>query len=180
MDDKKLQRTVRLFCQAVSLRVFKPALDKLSDEDLTLVQLSCIRFAHLHPESSVGMIADGLGISNAAAAKLIDRLVKKGLLIREEDSRDRRVLKIKLTETGQNILESLCLMEDQYFVSVLRRMPSKSLQNLECGIVDFLKVALEKPEQVDEICLKCGWNHELDCVGNLRYRELTGKDKEKV
>ncbi len=180
MESKKLQRTVRLFCQAVSSRVFKPALDKLTDEDLTQVQLSCIRFAHLHPESSVGMIADGLGVSDAAAAKLIDRLVKKGLLIREEDSQDRRVLKIKLTEAGQNMLESVCSMEDSYFASVLRQMPSKSLQDLEHGIVDFLKVALEKPEQVDEICLKCGWSHELDCVGNLRYRELTGRDKEKV
>jgi len=180
LDEKQLERTVRLFCQAVSSQVFKPALDKLADDDLTQVQLACIRFACLHPEPSVGMIADGLGVSNAAAAKLIDRLVKKGLLIREEDSRDRRVLKIKLTEAGQDMLERVCSMEDQYFGSVFQQMSSESRQDLECGIVAFLRVVLEKPEQVDEICLKCGYSHEFDCIGNLRYRELAGKDKEKV
>lgn len=179
MEEVKLQRTVRLFCQAINWLIFKPALGKLTDEDLTQVQLSCIRFAHLHPEPSVGLIADGLGVSDAAAAKLIDRLVKKGLLIREEDPQDRRVLKIKLTETGCKMLESVCSMENEYFGSVFKRMSVKSLQDLERGIVEFLKIALEKPEQVDEICLKCGWSHELDCVGNFRYRELTGRDKEK-
>lgn len=180
MEEKELQRTIRLFCQAINSLVFKPALEQLTDEDLTQVQLSCIRFTHLHPDPSVGMIADGLGISDAAAAKLIDRLVKKGLLIREEDPQDRRVLKIKLTEAGQKVLESVCSVENENFASILRQMPPKSLRDLERGIGDFLKIALAKPEQVDEICLKCGWSHELDCAGNLRYRELTGEDKEKV
>lgn len=179
MEKDELQRTVRLFCQAINWLIFKPALDKLIDEDLTQVQLSCIRYAHLHHDPSVGMIANGLGVSDAAAAKLIDRLVKKGLLIREEDPRDRRVLKIKLTEAGHKMLESVCLMENEYFESILKRMSTKSLQDLEHGIVEFLKVALEKSEQVEDICLKCGWSHELDCVGNLCYRELTGRDKER-
>ncbi len=178
--DEKFQRTVRLFCQAVMSRVFKPALDQLTNEDLTQVQLSCIRFAHLHPEPSVGMIADGLGVSDAAAAKLIDRLVKKRLLTREEDPEDRRVLKIKLTEAGQKLLERACSLEAEYFSSIFRRMPLESLMELERGVISFLKTALEKPEQVDEICLKCGWNHDLDCIGNRRYRELTGRDKDEV
>ncbi len=178
--EEGLQRTVRLFCQAVLFRVLKPALDELANEDLTQVQLSCIRFAHQHPECSVGMIADGLGVSDAASAKLIDRLVKKHLLTREEDPHDRRVLKIKLTPDGLKLLNRICSLEAQNFASILQRMPPESMTALERGLVDFLKAALEKPEQVDEICLNCGWSHDLDCPGNLRYRELTGRDKEKV
>ncbi len=178
--EEKLQRTLRLFFQTIGSRIFKSALGELSDEDLTQVQLSCIRFAYLHPEPSVGMIAEGLGVSDAAAAKLIDRLVKKSLLTREEDPHDRRVLKIKLTAAGQKLLENICSVETEYFLSIFQRMPQKSLLDLERGVVEFLKAALKKPEQVDEICLKCGWSHELDCVGNIRYRELTGHDKEKV
>lgn len=180
MEEEKLQRTLRLFCQTIGGRVFKSALEDIAEEDLTQVQFACIRFVHLHPEPSVGMIADGLGVSDAASAKLIDRLVKKGLLTREEDPQDRRVLKIKLTNNGQGLLESVCSVETKFFESIFKQMPSKTLLELENGITGFLKVALEKPEQVDEICLKCGWSHELDCVGNLRYRELTGNDKEEV
>ncbi len=180
MKEEQFQRIARLFCQAVLSRVLKPALDELAKQDLTQVQLSCIRFVHQHPESSVGMIADGLRVSAAAAAKLIDRLVKKNLLTREEDPHDRRVLKIRLTPEGLKLLENVCSLEAEFFTSILKRMPSESLTGLEHGMADFLKAALENPEQVDEICLKCGWDHDLNCPGNLRYRELAGHDKEKV
>lgn len=178
--EERFQRTVRLFSQAVLYLVLKPALDELAKQDLTQVQLSCIRFTHHHPEASVGTIADGLGVSAAAAAKLIDRLVKKDLLTREVDPQDRRVLKIKVTPEGQKLLKSICSLETEFFTTILKRMPPDSLEALERGIVNFLKAALENPEQVDEICLKCGWSHDLDCPGNLRYHELTGHDKEKV
>ena len=180
MTDEQFQRTVRLFSQAVLSRVLKPALDEMTKQDLTPVQLSCIRFTHHHPEASVGMVADGLGVSAAAAAKLIDRLVKKGLLTREEDPQDRRVLKIKLTPEGQKLLETICSLETEFFTSIIKRMSPDSLKGLELGMVDFLKAALENPGQIDQICLKCGWSHDLDCPGNLRYRELTGHNKEKV
>lgn len=178
--EEQFQRTVRLFCQTVLFRVLKPAIDEFAKQDLTQVQLSCIRFVHQHPEPSVGMIADGLGVSDAAAAKLIDRLVKKHFLTREEAPQDRRVLKIKLTQEGLKLLESICSLEAEFFASILQRMPPESLSALEHGIVDFLKAALEKPDQVEEICLKCGWSHDLGCPGNLRYRDLTGHNKEKV
>ncbi|NLY73966.1 MAG: MarR family transcriptional regulator [Firmicutes bacterium] len=179
--DEGLQRTTRLFCQAVLFRVIKPALEMFtSEEDLTQVQLSCIRFVHRHPEPSVGMIADGLGVSDAAAAKLIDRLVKKQLLIREEDPKDRRVLKIKLTEAGEKLLEGVCAAESNNFAKILKRMPTESRLALEKGMTAFLTAALEKPEHIDEICLKCGWSHDLDCPGNVRYRDLTGHDKGEV
>lgn len=180
MEEENLQRVLRLFNQAIGWRIFKLALDELVEEDLTQVQFSCIRFVHLHPEPSVGMIADGLGVSDAASAKLIDRLFKKGLLTREEDSHDRRVLKIKLTDTGEKLFESVCSLETKFFESIFKQMTPETLSDLESGIVGFLNAALEKPEQIDEICLKCGWDHELDCVGNLRYRELTGIDKVNV
>jgi DNA-binding MarR family transcriptional regulator len=180
LKKERFQRITRLFCQAVLFRILKPALDELTKQDLTQVQLSCIRFVRQHPEPSVGMIADGLGVSNAAAAKLTDRLVKKGFLTREEDPHDRRVLKIKLNPEGLKLLEKVCYLESEFFTSILERMTPESLTKLEQGMEAFLKAALNNPEQIDEICLKCGWNHQLDCPGNIRYRELTGHDKEKV
>jgi hypothetical protein len=56
-------------------------------------------------------------------------------------------------------------------------MSSAEIQALELGLNSFLKAALQSPEEVEEICLHCGWNHLLKCPGNLRYHELTGKDK---
>lgn len=180
MEKKQLELAAKLFYRTILTRVISPGLQDIPDEKLTAVQLSCMRYVYLHAEPSVGEIADGLKISDAASAKLIDRLVKRSLLTREEDPDDRRVLKIKLTAKGAEILERLNTLETKNFTQIIDKMSKESIQALEEGLVAFLQAALEKPEEVDQACLQCGWEHILDCPGNLRYRELTGVDKSKV
>jgi DNA-binding MarR family transcriptional regulator len=174
------EKSSKLFCQAIIYRVVKPSLEGLAKEQLTEVQLSCIKYAAFHSEPSVGEIANGLAISNAASAKLIDRLVRKKLLTREEDAQDRRVLKIALTSRGHELLDDIESIERAQFNAILARMSSAEIQALETGLTAFLKAALESPEQVEEICLHCGWRHIINCPGNLRFKELTGNDKQPV
>jgi DNA-binding MarR family transcriptional regulator len=180
MDLNVFQRSTKLFCQAIIYRILRPSLEGLAKEQLTEVQLSCIKYVAVHSEPSIGEIATGLSISNAASAKLVDRLVRKKLLTREEDQEDRRVLKIKLTPKGLELLADIERIEDIQFNDILGRMSNVEIQALELGLNSFLKAALQSSEEVEEICLHCGWNHVINCPGNLRYRELTGKDKTPV
>lgn len=180
MDRDLFVRTAKLFSQALFFRIIRPTFNELMDGDLTEVQLSCLRFVNLHPEPSVGAIADGLAFSNAASAKLVDRLVKKKLLTREEDQQDRRVLKIKLTPDGAKLLVEIEKIEARQFDVVIQRLNSQELEALETGLTAFLKAALQEVNEIEEVCLRCGSHHVLNCPGNIRYRELTGKDKTKV
>lgn len=181
VDRKLLGLSAKLFCRAVNEAVVSRSLRDLPKRDqLTQVQLACVRFVHLHPDSSVGEIAAGLMISNAAAAKLIDRLVKRHFLVREEDVQDRRVLKIKLTAEGQKVLEEATLLEQRYFNEIVDRMAPGMAENLQLSLKAFLKAAFQDPETVDVICLWCGREHLDECVGNTRYRELTGKNRSKI
>jgi DNA-binding MarR family transcriptional regulator len=180
MERDLFSKTAKLFSQALFYRIVRPTLNELMDGDLTEVQLACLRFVFLHPDPSVGAIADGLSFSNAASAKLVDRLVKKKLLSREEDQQDRRVLKIKLTPEGQKLLDTIEKIEAQQFDAVLQRLSPEEHTALETGLTAFLKAALQEVNEIEEICLRCGSHHVLNCPGNVRYRELTGKDKTKV
>jgi DNA-binding MarR family transcriptional regulator len=182
LEEKKLLKiTAKLFQRALSARLGNLILAELPEDDrLTPVQLGCLRFVDLHPEPSVGEIAEGLMISNAAAAKLIDRLVKRDILIREENSRDRRVLKIKLTKKGKTILGKILLLEERSFDEAFKRMDKSDLKSLQEGMVAFLKAFIFKPEEIDEVCLRCGIEHLPDCPENVHYRELTGVDRSKV
>ncbi|MGE5581149.1 MAG: MarR family winged helix-turn-helix transcriptional regulator [Bacillota bacterium] len=180
MDLNVFEKASKLFCQALIYRVLKPSLEGPAKEQLTEVQLSCIQFVAAHPDPSIGEIAAGLAISNAASAKLVDRLVKKKLLTREEDPKDRRVLQVKLTPKGKEFLKDIKKIEAAQFNRILQKMTAEEIAALESGMAAFLKAALENPEQVEQICLHCGWEHIINCPGNLRYRELTGKDKDSV
>ncbi|HYH02673.1 MAG TPA: MarR family transcriptional regulator [Bacillota bacterium] len=179
MDHIVLEKAARLFYRTVICEVIEPALTEMAEEQLTQVQLACMRFVHLHPEPSVGDIADGLAISDAASAKLIDRLVKKGILTREEDPADRRVLKIKLTAPGIKLLETVNRIEHNQFEKIINGMPAESVKALQEGLTAFLTAALGSPEAIDNVCLKCGWEHIEDCPGNLRYTQLTGQQRKK-
>lgn len=178
-DARLLELSAKLFYRTIATRVIEAGLTELPEnERLTPVQLSCLRYANLHPQPSVGEIADGLKISDAAAAKLIDRLVKRFILIREEHSEDRRVLKIILTEKGAALLECVTRRQQQYFRDIINRMPEEDLKAFQQSLHSFLKAAFVSPEAIDGACLKCGWDHILDCPGNLAVRELTGKDRD--
>jgi len=180
MYNKTLETTAKLFYRAIAVLIMNPDLEYSPGEKLTRAQLNCLHFVYVHDEPSVGTIAAGLDISDAAAVKLIDRLVKKNYLMREGDREDRRVLKIKLTSRGEAILAEYNAAQTRIFNDIIRQMPEESVDALEKGLTEFLRAALVNPEQIDEVCLRCGWEHFAECPGNVRYRELTGKDKNEV
>jgi DNA-binding MarR family transcriptional regulator len=174
-----IDKAAKLFYRTIITKVIDPGLAELGAEQLTQAQLLCMRFVDRHPECSVGEIADGLAVSNAASAKLVDRLVKKQILTRAENPLDRRVLKIELTSTGKNLLKKASRIEQERFEQIIKAMPPEAVRELERGLTAFLTAALVTPEEIEAVCLKCGWDHLAECPGNLRYRQLTGKDKER-
>lgn len=62
---------------------------------------------HLKRAGHVGVsdLSEHLGVSNAAASQMLDRLVEEGMISRTEDPNDRRMKRITITDAGINILE---------------------------------------------------------------------------
>jgi DNA-binding MarR family transcriptional regulator len=72
---------------------------------LSKSQIGALMRLHYHGACPVSGIGDDLGITNAAASQLVDRLVQMGLIIRTEDLVDRRVKRVSLTEAGRDLLQ---------------------------------------------------------------------------
>ena len=58
-----------------------------------------------YPQVAIGALADALQLRQSSTSLLVDRCVKRGLLHRQEDPRDRRRVIVWLTEEGQSILD---------------------------------------------------------------------------
>jgi DNA-binding MarR family transcriptional regulator len=58
-----------------------------------------------YPGVSIGEVAEALQIRHHSASVLVDRSVQRGLLLREEDSQDRRRALVSLTDEGQRLLD---------------------------------------------------------------------------
>jgi len=63
---------------------------------------------HGHPAGpTIGDVAGALLLRHHSAVGLVDRAVKAGLIIRHEDTDDRRVVRLTLTSLGADILTLL-------------------------------------------------------------------------
>src|SRR3954468_5029428 len=57
--------------------------------------------------ANVNAVAEGLGVNASNASRNCDRLVKAGLLTREQQDEDRRTVVLRLSEQGQGMIDSV-------------------------------------------------------------------------
>lgn len=73
---------------------------------LSMAQLGALMRIRRQGTLAVSEIGQEIGVTNAAASQLLERLVQQGVVSRSEDPHDRRVKQIGLTPKGQKILEA--------------------------------------------------------------------------
>lgn len=71
---------------------------------LSMVQIHTLFRLHHAGMCGVTEVGDQLGVTNAAASQMVDRLVQQGLIERAEDPSDRRVKQLTLTEAGRSLV----------------------------------------------------------------------------
>ena len=77
------------------------------------ILLLVVRGHPAYPAVSIGAVAEQLQVRHHSASLLVDRGVKRGLLIRTDDPEDRRRVLVSLTEEGQRILEAITIANRQ-------------------------------------------------------------------
>lgn len=71
------------------------------------IVLLSIRGEPEYPRVTVGNVAEAMQMRHHSASLLVDRCVKRGLLLREEDPEDRRRVMLSLTTEGQKLLDAI-------------------------------------------------------------------------
>jgi len=77
----------------------------LKDNDLNMGQYSTMMRLFHDPHCGVSDVGAQLGITNAAASQLVDKLVQQRLVERTEAEHDRRVKELSLTPKGRDLIE---------------------------------------------------------------------------
>jgi DNA-binding MarR family transcriptional regulator len=104
--------------------------------DLSLSQLRGLLVLWRAAEPiSLGALAHGVGLSDAAAVRMVDGLLRHGLVIRREDDHDRRVKRIALSPSGGDAVRSL--------VAARRESIERLAESLLPAEVDRLSDALK-------------------------------------
>ncbi len=106
MSDRRSQiEGILQYFQAMKHRVLSGTYILSPRNQIPNSQWIVLRIVYQNEGIGVKEISHRLGISSSAATQLVDSLVRKGYLIREESPEDRRALRISLTVKTRELID---------------------------------------------------------------------------
>jgi DNA-binding MarR family transcriptional regulator len=82
-------------------------------------------------------VARELGVHPSNATRTCERLVVAGLLSRKEDPADRRFLQLDVTETGQNLVDSVIEHRRNAIANVIENIPVDARESVASAMAAF-------------------------------------------
>jgi DNA-binding MarR family transcriptional regulator len=119
-----LHEWVRVFMRHTG-QDFKRFMD---DSGLSLSQVNTLMRLHFTGLADISEIGMQLGVTNAAASQLVERLVRMGLLERTEDRVDRRIKRLTLTPAGHALAEELVATRRKWMEKFTNSLSSQQRQ----------------------------------------------------
>jgi len=105
-----------------------------------------------HGPLSAGQLAERFGVSRPTITRMVDGLVKKGLVERHAGVEDRRVALTSLTNEGRALHKSAEESAVRSLCDLLSRLSEDRLERLELALgnlVELLELSQEHPERED-------------------------------
>lgn len=96
-------------------------------EDITPSQSVVLRFVADNQETPIKNIANVLHITSSAATQLVDALVDKGYIIREQSATDRRVSKLSLSPEAKKLLKTFTEQRINKMMKIFEVLTDKEL-----------------------------------------------------
>lgn len=139
---EEFMKTMRMIHKTLPKNIFN------TDGEFTPLQLEALLFLHMNPKSTVSTLGKYLQLSSSAAAQFTDRLVKTGLLKREDNPQDRRSVLLSLTPKGDLVFSQMHRIHMGKIEEIISLMPEKDVKELHRIFSDFFeKIEARKGEK---------------------------------
>jgi DNA-binding MarR family transcriptional regulator len=163
--------SAHLFSSALTDVLQGHLLREAGASDLSFSQLKLLQLLAIAKIQTVGELAAFLGVSNAAASKTVERLVKKRWVARATPADDRRTANVTLTTRARRVLAIYEEKRREELRKVFEKAPTQELRRL-AKLLDQVTIGIvnhtAKPENV---CLHCGVYFRNKCL----VRDLSGR-----
>ncbi|MGE0175090.1 MAG: MarR family winged helix-turn-helix transcriptional regulator [Oligoflexales bacterium] len=116
--------------------------DDLFCEGLTFGQFTILDLVAQAKELSQSELQDRLSVEKSTTTRLLEPIVKKGLLVKRKSSEDQRSIILELTSNGEKTYEKINLYQRNIFQALMKQIPTTKRKEVLEGIELFTK-ALE-------------------------------------
>ncbi len=163
--------SAQIFTSAVN-DMLEEELRAIAGNQLTFSQLKLLKMVSVTGGYMVTDVANFLGVSNAAASRAVDRMVRRGLLDRTEAESDRRAVHISLTPAGRELVNRYDEATDRVLANLFGEVSPEHLLGAAV-LMDNLSVSIvSRDHDPDEVCFRCGVHFRDRCL----LRQLTNRN----
>ena len=120
---------------------------ELLDLDLTTPQLKVVLLLYLNGQARMSELASSLGVSLATATGIIDRLVDRDIVERENSREDRRVVVCRLSAKGQGLTDRLYSSGRERARELLQGLHEAQLSKLDEALASLSGASIVKEKK---------------------------------
>ncbi len=132
-----------------TMRKLGPELAENDQTGLTGPQFFILSLLTRRDKTTVSELAAEMRVKPSAITAMIDRLHKHGLVHRDRDDQDRRIVYIQLTETGLHTLEQNRLNRVRILNRYLRQLEERELETFVRLFEKFAEIVLSESSSGD-------------------------------
>lgn len=116
-------------------------------EEVTLTQYRSLVVLASRGPQSLGALAELLGVTPPTVSRMCDRLVRKQLILRRADPKDRRQIRVALSARGNRLVEEVTHRRREEIAQLLASMSSSEQASVATSLQRLADAAGEVREQ---------------------------------
>ena len=149
MTEKIFSDIVYDWVEVFMLRSLRDFRRFMEDNELSPSQVGALMRLHYGGECGVSEIASHLGLTNAAASQMVERMVQAGMVRRVEDPADRRMKTLSLTGAGRSLVEASIDARKCWMESLTLELSKAQQENIAQALIALTQAAhrLDKPKE---------------------------------
>ena len=120
-DIKQVEDLHYLFEQVMG-HIFLSPYSNPTFNEMSGAQMKIVHFLGIKGTQKMSGIARQVSVTMAAATAVVDKLVRAGLVVRQQDPSDRRVVRVALSAKGRRTLERLNLVHEGRLMAMLEHL----------------------------------------------------------
>ena len=101
---------------------------------LSIVHLNVLIVLNAEGPLTMRGLAEALDVSQASATGIVDRMEQRGLVTRERDAEDRRVVRVLPSETGRNLIDGVAEQRRDHLAQMLEDFTDDEARGFLLGI----------------------------------------------
>ncbi len=127
--DESVVKVERLL-RRVAFIVKRRGRDILADFGITNPQFNALLALKEKEHMTMGELCEKLMLACSTATDLIDRMEKNGFIVRTRDTQDRRVIRLAVSEKGQQVITEVLSARRRYVASMLEKLSEEEKTQL--------------------------------------------------